>query len=306
VVGPDWEADEVPVTLTAQVTQAADGNLGPIDQATVEFTDDSTGETLCTATVTTSGTGPGTAGCTVQADLSELDQVGYSVVATAGGWYGGQSTPVVVTVSLAEEPEPLPPETTITSGPSGWLTSTSATFVLASSAPDSEFICRLDGGRVDCDDGRVTLTGLSARTHRLSVVAEDEDGERDETPAVRDFAVPLDDAGLGVVGKWKRKHSGAAYLGTFSQTRRKGAALTWKVSDVRELALLVRTGKRYGKVSVYLDDALLGTVKTAGKTGSKLFRVGHFSGPRSGTVRLVSTSARTVRIDGLGVSTAPF
>jgi hypothetical protein len=152
----------------------------------------------------------------------------------------------------------------------------------------------------------VTVAGLTQRSHRLSVVAVAGEGDRDDTPAVRDFAVPVDDAGLAAGAKWKRKRSAAAYLGTYSQTRRKGAALTYRVADVRELALLVRTGKRYGAVKVYLGKELLATVRTAGVAGSRAVRVGHFSTPLSGTVRVVAASGRTVQVDGLGVSTYPF
>ena len=308
VVGPDPDADEVPVTMTAQVTQAADGSLGPINLATVTFRDTlSRRHALRRGAGDHGGTGPGTASCGVAADLSAVDSVTYHVALTVGGSYvGASATDTTVTVSLPEEPDPVPPDTTITSGPTGWLLGTSATFGFASTVPGSTFVCRLDGARVSCDGSTVTLTGLSQRTHRFSVFAEDEDGERDETPATRDFAVPVDDAGLATSGSWKRKRNGASYLGTYSQARKKGVALTYKVSDVRELALLVRTGKRYGAVKVFLDGTLLSTVKTAGKAGSKVVRVGHFSGPKSGTVRIVTTSGRTVRIDGLGVSTAAF
>lgn len=308
VVGPDPDADEVPVTMTAQVTQAADGSLGAINTATVDFTNTLLDEDLCEdAPVSSGGSGPGTASCTFDADLSEFDSVDYTVGLTVGGAYRGASAAdTTVTVSLPEEPDPLPPETTITSGPSGWLLATTGRFGFASSAPDSDFFCRLDGAKVPCEGSSVTLTGLSQRTHRFTVLAEDEDGERDETPAVRDFAVPVDDAGLTTSGSWKRKRNGASYLGTYSQAKKKGVALSYKVSDVRELVLLVRTGKKYGAVKVFLDGTLLSTVKTAGKAGSKAFRVGHFSGPKSGTVKIVTTSGRIVRIDGLGVSTAAF
>jgi hypothetical protein len=311
VVGTDPDADAVPVTMTAQVTQAADGHLGPINGATVRFADADSGSVLCAAAaVTTAGTGPGTATCSFDADLSADDEVTYHVALSVGGAFRGSSAAATaVTVTLPDETDPVPPETTITSGPSGWLTATQATFGFTSSAPDSTFVCRLDGVKVGCDDGTVTVTGLAARAHRLSVVAVDEDGNRDDTPATRDFAVPVDDAGLAVArkaGKWQRKRSGAAYLGTYSQARRKGAALTYRVKDVRELALLVRTGKRYGKVAVYLDNTLLAKVRTRGPQGSRTIRVAHFPGPRSGTVRIVTTSRARVRIDGLGVSAYPF
>ncbi len=308
VVGPDPDADEVPVTMTALVTQAADGHLGAVNAATVLFTDTDSGAALCPAApVTTAGTGPGSATCTFAADLSEDWEVTYHVGLTVGGSFTGASAgSIPVTVTLPDDPDPVPPDTTITSGPSGWLMATQATFGLASSLPDSTFICRLDTVKVPCDGASVTVTGLTQRPHRLSVVAVDEDGNRDETAATRDFAVPVDDAGLARSGKWRRKQLGSAYLGTYSQARRKGAALTYRVSGVRELVLLVRTGRKCGAVKVYLGKKLLAKVKTRGPAGSKAFRVAHFSTPRTGTVRVVTTSRAKVRIDGLGVSTYPF
>ena len=308
VVGPDPDADAVPVTMTALVTQAADGTLGPIDTATVRFTDTGTGAVLCAAApVTTAGTGPGTAACTFDADLSADVEATYHVALTVGGSFrGGSAADTVLTVTLPDEADPVLPETTITSGPAGWLLASQATFGLGSSVPGSTFVCRLDGAKVGCDGGSVTLTGLSQRSHRLSVVAEDQDGNRDDTAATRDFAVPVDDAALASSGRWRRKRSGTVYLGTYAQARRKGAALTYRVGDVRELALLVRTGERYGAVRVYLDDALLATVRTKGPAGSRAVRVGHFATPRSGTVRIVTLSGATVRVDGLGVSSYAF
>jgi hypothetical protein len=306
VTAGDWQDDEVPVALSAQVTQAADGQPGALTAATVTFTDVLTGDDLCAAPGPVSAAGVAT--CTFAADLSASDSVQFKVRETVGGAYTGTSaSDVVVTAELPEEPEAVPPQTLITSGPAGWLLATSATFGYSSSAPGSDFLCRLDGVRVQCQAPSVTLTGLSQRTHSFSVLAEDEDGDRDQTPATRDFAVPVDDAGLAVAsGKWKRKKRGSAYLGTCSEARKKGASLGYQVNGARELALLVSTGKRYGAVKVYLDGALLATVKTAGRPGTKLVRLAHLPSPRSGTVRIVTTSGRTVRVDGLGVSTAAF
>ena len=309
VVGPDYEADEVAVTVSAQVTQAADGNLGAINAATVTFTDTVEDVDFCTGVVATTGTGPGVASCTFNADLSQLDSAQYFVGLTVEGSYAGESAgDTIVTVSLPDEPEAVPPDTKITSGPSGWLLSTTAKFTFVSTAPDSDtdFFCRLDAGKAPCSGSSVTLDGLAQRAHTFSVVAENEDGDADETPATRDFAVPVDDVGLAGSPTWKRVKNGASYLGTFSQAKKKGVALTYQVNKVRELALLVRTGSKFGSVKVYLDGTLLKTVKTAGPAGSRMVQIGQFSAARSGTVKIVTTTSKTVRIDGLGVSTVAF
>ena len=307
-LGPDEVTADIPVTLTSQVTQAADGTPGPLGAATVRFTDTATGHVLCAAApVTATGVGPGTASCSFVAHLGDALAVVYTVGLTVGGPFRGSSaSDTTVTVEIGEEPEPVPPETTITSGPSGWLLATTATFGFASSTPGSDFVCRLDGARVPCEAPRVTVTGLGQYGHRFQVYAEDQSGEFDESPAIRDFAVPIDDRGLRPSERWKRKKSASAYLGTCSQARKKGVALTYRVHDARELALIVRTGKRYGAVKVFLDKELLAKVRTAGKKGSRMIRLGHFAEPRSGTIRIVTTTGRTVLVDGLGVSARPF
>ena len=305
VVGPDWEADEVPVTMTAQVTPVS-GSLGAVNTATVTFTDSQDDEDFCVDAAVSAG---GTATCSFLADLSEADVMQYAVALTVGGAFQGSSAgDTRLTVSLPEEPDPVLPNTVITSGPSGWLLATTGTFDFASTMPDddTDFYCRLDGVKVPCKGSSATLTQLAQRSHRFTVFAENEYGDADDTPATRDFAVPLDDAVLKSSGAWKRKQNAASYLDTFSQAQEKGVTLSYKVSDVRELALFVKMGKKYGAVKVYLNGALLKNVKTAGKAGSKLIRVGHFTSSKSGIVKIVTTSAKTVRVDGLGVSTTTF
>ena len=299
------DSNEVSVTLSAQVAQAGDGHPGAINAATVRFINESGGVTLCEATIAAAGAGPVSASCSFTVDLSVEEVVSFLVKPTVGGFYRGTTFSTGLTVTLPEE-ELGAPDTAITSGPTGWLLATTAVFGFSSTAPESDFICRLDNDKAPCEGSSVTLSGLSQRTHNFQVTAEDDYGERDKTPATRDFAVPVDDAGLTKAGKWKRKKAKKAYLGTFSQTRKKGAALTYRVANVRELALLVRTGKRFGKVKVYLDDTLLGTVRTKGRSGTKVVKLGSFSTPRGGIVRIVTTSKKQVRIDGLGVSTTAF
>ncbi|QIG44650.1 hypothetical protein G5V58_19355 [Nocardioides anomalus] len=275
------------VTLTAQVTQAADGSPGALDRATVRFRDGST--TPCPAAPVSTA---GVATCTYAAEPGP-----HPLTLTVGGSYAGSAT---ATFTVTRAPQDAAPDTTITSGPAGWLLSGTGTWGVSATRAVA-IDCRLDGAPVPCAAPSLTLRDLAAGTHRLTAAARG-----DETPAAREFAVPLDDAALTPSGSWKRKATGAAYLGTCSQTRHRGAALSTYVTGARELALLVRTGSGYGALKVYLDGALLATVRTAGPVGSRAVRIGHFAAPRSGTVRIVAAKDKRVRVDGLGVSTAPF
>ena len=60
-----------------------------------------------------------------------------------------------------------------------------------------------------------------------------------------------------------------AYLGTYTQTKTKGAVLKYKVTNARSLALVVSTGKNNGKVKVYLNGVLLKKVKLKGPNAKR-------------------------------------
>lgn len=86
-------------------------------------------------------------------------------------------------------PDTTPPETTITSGPSGSLTSTSASFDFESSEDPSSFECRLDGGAWSACTSPQGYTGLTPRAYTFEVRATDAAGNTDPTPASRTWTV---------------------------------------------------------------------------------------------------------------------
>jgi len=92
-------------------------------------------------------------------------------------------------VNVPPPPAPDPPNTTITSGPSGLLRSTSATFEFSSSAPaSSTFQCSLDGSAfADCASPW-TYDQLAQGGHTFKVRALNEAGP-DPTPASSAFTV---------------------------------------------------------------------------------------------------------------------
>ncbi len=80
------------------------------------------------------------------------------------------------------------PNTTITSGPTGSVKSTSATFGFSSEAGAS-FECKLDGGAfAACQTGK-TYENLSDGSHTFSVRATDAAGNTDATPESRTWSV---------------------------------------------------------------------------------------------------------------------
>ena len=82
-----------------------------------------------------------------------------------------------------------PPGTTITSGPSGYMKSTSASFSVSSSEEGSTFKCSRDGSSfADCPTP-TGYSGLAQGSHTFRVKAIDEVGNTDTTPASRTWFV---------------------------------------------------------------------------------------------------------------------
>lgn len=83
----------------------------------------------------------------------------------------------------------VPPETTITSGPSGTVKGASATFGFASSEPGSTFQCRLDSATFGPCSSPKSYANLPDGNHTFRVRAIDPGGNLDPTPAVRSWTV---------------------------------------------------------------------------------------------------------------------
>jgi hypothetical protein len=81
-----------------------------------------------------------------------------------------------------------PPETTITSGPSGTTNSTSATFEFTADEP-STFECSLDAAAFAPCTSPKAYTGLAEGPHSFAVQATDDSGNTDPTPAVGSWSV---------------------------------------------------------------------------------------------------------------------
>ena len=82
------------------------------------------------------------------------------------------------------------PETTIDSGPSGTVSSTTASFGFSSNESNVTFECRLDGAVESCTLPK-NYTGLSEGTHTFEVRAVDSAGNVDPTPASRTWTVDI-------------------------------------------------------------------------------------------------------------------
>lgn len=95
-------------------------------------------------------------------------------------WAGGGKVRVTVTT----------PDTTITSGPSGTISSTQASFAFTSSDGSTTFECRFDGSAWSSCSSPWSQSGLAEGTHVFEVRAVNSSGP-DASPAKRTFTVDL-------------------------------------------------------------------------------------------------------------------
>jgi RNA polymerase sigma factor (sigma-70 family) len=91
-------------------------------------------------------------------------------------------------------PDTTPPKVTITSGPSGTTTDTSASFSFSADEAGSSFQCALDGGAFDGCDSPAVYSGLATGSHSFSVRATDKAGNTSQ-PVTRSWTItaPLPD-----------------------------------------------------------------------------------------------------------------
>ena len=96
-------------------------------------------------------------------------------------------------VSRSFTVDTVPPQTTITSGPSGSTADTTPTFTFSSSQPGSAFRCRFDSQAFAACSGpgasHTPSTPLSLGSHSFDVTAIDKAKNFDPTPARRTFTV---------------------------------------------------------------------------------------------------------------------
>jgi hypothetical protein len=92
----------------------------------------------------------------------------------------------------------IPPDTTITAGPTGTSTDTTPTFSFSSPDASATFECRVDNAAFAACTSPHTTAALSSGAHTFAVRAVDPAGNTDPTPATRSFRVC--GGGLGGVG----------------------------------------------------------------------------------------------------------
>jgi hypothetical protein len=101
------------------------------------------------------------------------------------------STPASRSFSVNVTPDTTPPDTSITSGPSGTTTTNSASFSLSSSESNSTYECRLNGAAWAGCASPKAYSNLANGSYTFDVRATDSAGNVDPSPASRSFAVSV-------------------------------------------------------------------------------------------------------------------
>ncbi len=101
----------------------------------------------------------------------------------------GRNIGAAVALRPGGPPDGTPPDTTIASGPSGTVNSSTATFEFTSSEPNSSFECRLDAAVFSACTSPHSYFGLANGSHSFQVRAIDLSGNVDAAPAMRTWTV---------------------------------------------------------------------------------------------------------------------
>lgn len=118
-----------------------------------------------------------------------------------------------------------------------------------------DFACTLDGAGVPCQQGVTRLTRLEPGDHRFTAAAVDLAGNRDETPATTQFAVPLNlVAPAG--SRWRRVKGSGYFGGDYLEARKVNTRLVTKRLTMRELRLIAPAGPNLGVIDVQIGNGI--------------------------------------------------
>src|SRR5215203_111248 len=182
-------ADTTPPETTI-TSGAAEGEPLTVDSATFAFS-----SSEANSTFECSLDGAAYSACTSPKDYTNLSNGTHNFEVRATDAAGNvDATPASRTFSVEVPPPPppddtTPPETTIDSGLSETVNSSSASFAFSSDEVGSTFECKLDDGAFASCSSPQAYDGLSNGSHTFQVRATDPAGNTDASPASRSWTV---------------------------------------------------------------------------------------------------------------------
>ena len=211
------------------------------------------------------------------------------------------------TVTLPVD-DTTPPNTRFTRAPARWHLSQFGDWGYAGTEPLQGARCTLQGRVLSrsCDSASAFAT-LTAGDWTFTVAGIDFAGNRDASPAVNRFTVPVPSNKLGASKGWTRGTEIGYFFSGYSTTRKKGASLSAARAGTRAVALVATKCPGCGSVKVMYAGKVLKTVSLAASSTRKrqLIPIASWSGAHGGKVSVVTTSAKPVTIEGLGFSKRP-
>jgi hypothetical protein len=119
------------------------------------------------------------------------------------------ASPATRSWTVQSTADTIAPDTTISSGPPGSTTSTSASFVFAATESGSTFECKLDSGSWGSCVSPKAYSGLAVGSHTFAARATDAAGNTDATPATQSWTVKSAEVGGGSASCTQTLSSGA-------------------------------------------------------------------------------------------------
>jgi hypothetical protein len=200
------------------------------------------------------------------------------------------------------------PSTTVVTGPdnNAWVLDKDVTFVLDSDADDATYDVRLNHGKFQEQVGdTVTVEGLRPGLNKIRIRARVR-GEVDSTPVVRTVYLPHGIREATRTLEWRMLHHRDAFLNTFASTNESGEYVSIFAQEIRQIALVVTTGPRSGKVHVYLGSQRLTdkpiSLNSRNTVRKQLIMIQRFETAQAGQIRVVAVGGGRVRIEGIGIA----
>lgn len=174
----------VTVDATPPETTITSAPTGSTDSPTFQF-----GASEANATLECALDAAAFTPCTSPVSYTALPAGSHTFQTRAADSFGNvDPTPASFTWTVVDT---TPPDTAIDSGPSGTVSTASATFAFSSADAGARFECALDTAAFTACTSPVTYSGLASGSHRLQVRAIDAAGNADPTPATRSWTVQL-------------------------------------------------------------------------------------------------------------------
>ncbi|CAN5205883.1 hypothetical protein BH20ACI2_BH20ACI2_20270 [soil metagenome] len=175
-----WTADTVAPDTTIDSGPTQNSSVSNTS-ATFNFSSNEAGSTFqCQID------GGGFSSCTSPTTYNSLSQGSHNFQVSATDAAGNtDATPAVRTWTV----DTIAPDTFIDSGPSGFVSSTSATFTFSSNEAGVTFLCSINGGVYSSCTSPATYNGLADGLRSYGVRAVDAAGNQDGSPATRSWTI---------------------------------------------------------------------------------------------------------------------